>query len=85
MTTATNSQRSATGVLAWIVLSAVVLLGLCGAAFAMYAAWQHNPQSEFHDETGVHWVDWLRIGFFWFAAIAGIPSLVVISYRFRHR
>jgi hypothetical protein len=85
MTVTATSHNSASGVLARILLFGFTLLGLCIAAFAMYAAWQHNPQGEYHDETGVHWIDLITIGFFWFAAIAGIPWLVAIRLRFRHR
>jgi hypothetical protein len=80
-----GSQKPTLGVLARLILVAFTLLGLCFGAFAMYAAWQHNPQGEFHDETGVHWIDWLSIGGFWVAAIAGVPWLFAISFRLRHR
>lgn len=45
----------------------------------MYVAWEHNPQGEFHDDTGVHWLYWLGIGFSWFVAVAGIPCLMATA------
>ena len=59
------------GVGAVAVLGALlVLLGVAVAAFVMYAAWQHNPQGEFHEmgvdgtET-IHWGWWGLIGLSW--------------------
>jgi hypothetical protein len=67
-----------------VILAVFTLIGLAVAAFMMYVAWQHNPQGEFHDETGVYWGYWLLLGFSWFIAISGIPYAVgvgVLAYR----
>jgi hypothetical protein len=74
----------------WLVVAGFGMLGVCVAAFMMYAAWDHNPQGEFHDETGIHWLYWFGIGFNWFAIIAGAPCLLatavsLISFLFRRR
>jgi len=63
------------------VILTFILIGACFGAFTMYAAWDHNPQGEFHDETGVHWLDWLRVGFSWFVAVAGLPCLIATIFR----
>src|SRR4051812_26755775 len=62
----------------WLAVAAAipVLVGLAAAAFFMFAAWDHNPQGEFHElapngTTIVHWADWLPIGVEGFAAGAG--------------
>lgn len=69
----------------WPIMRRAVLLVLAlSAAFAgvvvaaamMHIAWEHNPQSEFYDETGVHWFRWLAIGFSWFVAV-GLPVALV--------
>lgn len=72
----------------WLVAAGFCLLGVVVAALMMYVAWEHNPQGEFHDETGIHWFYWLGIGFSWFATIAGLPCLIaaavsLISFLFR--
>jgi len=51
--------------------------GVAVAAVMMYVAWQHNPQGEFHDETGVHWFAWVAIGVSWLVAVAPPVALVV--------
>jgi hypothetical protein len=48
--------------------------GALVAAAAMYAAWQHNPQGEIYDESGVDWGYWLVIGVSWF-----LPTTFVLS------
>jgi phosphate/sulfate permease len=58
-----------------VVVGAVA--GFAVAAAMMYIAWQHNPQGEFHDETGVHWFSWFRIGISWLLAVAPPAALVV--------
>lgn len=63
----------------WLVAGGFCLLGFCLGALMLYVAWDHNPQGEFRDETGVHWLAWLGIGFSWFIAVAGIPCLMPAS------
>jgi hypothetical protein len=48
---------------AWAVPAGAV------AAFVMYAAWQHNPQGEFHSAAGVDWKAWLGLGLVWFLGV----------------
>ena len=42
-----------------------VLLGVAVAAFFMSAAWEHNPQGEFHEAAvnGGELIHWGRLGF----------------------
>jgi hypothetical protein len=68
-----------------------VLIGALPAilfgALAMYAAWQHNPQGEFHDyQTGaIQWADWLTVGLVWFAVVGLLSSvLCFISISIYH-
>jgi hypothetical protein len=47
-----------------------VLLGLAVAAFFMNAAWEHNPQGEFHEVAVdgselIHWGRWGLVGLLW--------------------
>jgi hypothetical protein len=49
--------------LAWSIPAVAI------AAFAMYAAWQHNPQGEFHSVSGIEWKAWLGLGLFWFLGV----------------
>jgi hypothetical protein len=49
--------------------------GLPIAAVMMYIAWQHNPQGGFHDETGIHWLVWISIGFSWLVMVT--PPVVL--------
>ena len=61
-----------------VILALALLFGLGGAAFMMYAAWQHNPQGEFHETDGsgtIHWLSWLPIGAGWFGAAFGLAWL----------
>ena len=67
-----------------VILAVFTLIGLAVGAFMMYVAWKHNPQGEFHDETGVYWGYWLLLGFSWFIAIAGVPYIIgagVLAWR----
>ena len=50
------------------------LPGLAMAAFAMFAAWDHNPQGEFHTRAAdgslvIHWGGWIAIGLSWFLLV----------------
>lgn len=78
----TSSPASSWEQIAWLVAGGFCLLGFCLAVLMMYVAWDHNPQGEFHDETGIHWLVWLGIGFGWIVAIAGVPCLMasVVSF-----
>jgi len=69
--------------------------GLAAAALAMCAAWEHNPQGEFHELAAngsqlVHWGWWASIGLSWFLVIF-VPLFVVagsvaaLSLHFRSR
>ncbi len=57
------------------------ILGLGAAILTMYAAWQHNPQGEFHEGSVLHWMPWLYIGASWFVVVGlctGLCSRVVL-------
>ena len=62
----------------WIVLGVVVaLFGLALGTFAMFAAWEHNPQGEFHELAAdgtitIQWSGWLLVGAGWFLLGAGV-------------
>jgi hypothetical protein len=61
-------------------LAAAILLALLAGALMMHAAWQHNPQGEFHElaadgTTIIHWFDWLMVGGSWFGAALGALCL----------
>ena len=69
--------------------------GLTAAALAMFGAWEHNPQGEFHELAAdgsqlVHWGWWASIGLSWFLVIS-VPLFVVgggvtaLSLHFRSR
>lgn len=85
MTRAPSSDR-------WIGAGGVIaaLFGLALAALAMFAAWEHNPQGEFHElaaegTTIIHWTGWLLIGAGWFVVGAGtccLGMMIVAAFRF---
>ena len=61
-------------------LAAAILVALTAGAFATYAAWEHNPQGEFHEvdaagTTIVHWIDLLLVGGSWFGLTLGALCL----------
>jgi len=56
-------------------------IGSLIAAFMMYAAWQHNPQCEFHCEGAVNWWHWLSVGASWFVACSFAAFVVGLSVR----
>ena len=41
----------------------------------MAAAWQHNPQGEFHDAVAVHWAAWLSVGASWLGVVGVVSAL----------
>ena len=44
-------------------------VGALAATAAMTAAWDHNPQGEFHEPGVTHWADWLFVGGSWFVVL----------------
>ena len=53
------------------------ILGLLAATFTMSAAWDHNPQGEFHnEETGINWPGLLLVGLSWFALVFTITCIL---------
>jgi hypothetical protein len=65
--------------LAWSIPAAAI------AAFAMYAAWQHNPQGEFHSVGRVAWTAWLGLGLFWFSGVVFSGLLLTGVFRLADR
>lgn len=45
------------------------------------AAWQHNPQGEFHDESGIRWGSLLVIGASWFLLVFVPCAVLALSMR----
>jgi hypothetical protein len=58
--------------LRFVMISGV--FGLAVGGFMMAAAWDHNPQREFHGPGVIHWDAWLPIGVSW----AGIVFLTLL-------
>ena len=46
----------------------------------LYAAWDHNPQEEFHTDVEIHWKAWLPIGIAMFLGTGGIIPLIQLLY-----
>ena len=70
------------------MFSVITVAGLIVAAIIMSIAWQHDPQGEVRDESGIHWSYLLMLGAFWFVAVTGVPyfiALVVLVSRLRIR
>jgi len=71
----------------WVV---AVLLGFLAGNAAVYAAWQHNPQQEFHSIETINWFELSMIWFSWFLIVStvlgGITSscLIVVYKLFRY-
>jgi hypothetical protein len=65
-----------------------MIVGIIGgalvAAWMLAAAWDHNPQEEFHGVTGVHWAAWLPMGLAWFVAVAVALTLAARMLVFLH-
>lgn len=59
-----------------IAITIGVVLGALAAALSMFAAWDHNPQGEFHASGNVHWRSLLAVGGSWFVAL-GTPSALM--------
>ena len=65
-------------------LGAAILLAVAASGFGTYAAWEHNPQGEFHEidaagTTIVHWIDLLTVGGAWFGFTLGGLCVVGLS------
>ena len=57
-------------------------VGALAAAATMTAAWDHNPQGEFHEAGVVHWADWLFVGGSWFVVIGlGVSFVAYLGLR----
>jgi len=60
-----------------------VLVGFLAGSVAVYAAWQHNPQQEFHSPETIKWIELSMIWFSWFLIVAtvlgGITSSCLIA------
>ena len=66
------------------------VFGGSASAFSMVAAWSHNPQNEFHEESLIHWNSWLTIGFSWFLVVGltvfiGLRASLFIAEHFNSR
>ena len=69
-------------------LSELLVFWIPGIAFGIWmmcAAWDHNPQGEFHNENGVEWGNLLGIGLGWFVAVSGIPTLIWATLKLMER
>jgi hypothetical protein len=62
-----------------------VMSGLAAGFTMAYAAWQHNPQGEFHTENSVELGPLLVVGGLWFVTFAVImfltSSLLLFIFR----
>jgi hypothetical protein len=64
--------------LAISIAAAAVLSALVGSAMT-YAAWQHNPQGEFHDSGVIHYDSLFLVFGSWFGFVMGIASVFIIG------
>lgn len=64
--------------LAVSILTAVAISAMIGS-FMTYAAWQHNPQGEFHEPGVIHYDSLLLVFGSWFGVVMGIASVFIIS------
>jgi hypothetical protein len=63
------------------VAALCALAGVVVAALAMWIAWDHNPQREFHELAAdgtqlIHWGWWATVGLSWFLVIY-VPLFVI--------
>ena len=67
--------------LPWYIIPILLgmLAGLVAALLLMSAAWRHNPQGEFHDESGINWIPWLSVGLNWFLVVGGVATAITIG------
>jgi len=54
-----------------------LVFALAAAALAMTAAWEHNPQGDFHVNGRVVWRPWLAIGGSWFVLVYAFSIAVI--------
>ena len=47
------------------------------SGIAMYIAWQHNPQCEFHCEDVINWYNWFNVGLSWFI-LSYVVALIIV-------
>jgi hypothetical protein len=64
-----------------LVLGFGLLAGLLLGGAMTDAAWQHNPQGEFHDESGIRWGSLLVIGASWFLLVFVPCAVLALSMR----
>ena len=61
----------------WLVAgTAAFLLAITAAALATLAAWEHNPQSEFHSALSVNWGGLFVVAASWLVPIYAVVLLV---------
>ena len=69
----------------WLLAAIASLsIGLLVVVLVMLAAWDHNPQEEFHDVTGIRWRAWLTVGGSWLLVIsvaAVLPCRALVALR----
>lgn len=71
-----------------LFISASLLSALAGlflAFFSMYAAYQHNPQGEIHQNGSIDWSYWLLIGFSWVFLPLLVAFILSAIYIFKKR
>ncbi|SDX01231.1 hypothetical protein [Marinobacter mobilis] len=59
------------------ILMVAFIAGLTVTCGALYLAWQHNPQCEYHCEGVIHWSNLLPLGLSWFAVT--FAGLLVVA------
>ena len=59
--------------------ASAVFSALVGSAMT-YAAWQHNPQGEFHDAGVIHYDSLLVVFGSWFGVVMGITGSFIIGW-----
>jgi hypothetical protein len=76
-----------------MVAAVCAVPSVAAAALAMFAAWEHNPQGEFHEVAAdgnlvVHWEWWAWVGLSWFLVVF-VPLYLfgggVTALSLRHR
>lgn len=62
------------------VLGFAIAIGFVAGGLVMYAAWQHNPQCEFHCDGVIHWETWLLHGaMYWLAGFIGAIPIAAMG------
>lgn len=59
--------------------AAALFSALVGSAMT-YAAWQHNPQGEFHEPGIIHYDTLLLVFGSWFLVTMGFASVLIIGW-----